>query len=257
MLQILRGSTQIRHYPSQEVALQRVQGDIDDSVVDLRKFGRDIHTLEDVGFKDAPGPHNRSPVRLLGPTMLILSAAAVGLGVLAAKLAGAAFAGGGAWGILGVLAAVVAVALFAFALYTAVFGIVAWGTGHPTYKTQHGGWSNWFSHAADRAFSDPDANTKELWRVYELLKKAAKAADPNAVANDAIARKAIKETVHADTPAKIDKLFNTPARDSKGNLVPSYSQIRTHAPFSRRPPDVSLDGGPCLYDPKFTTCRVR
>ena len=257
MLQIFRGSTQIRHYPSQEVALQRVQGDIDDSVVDLRKFGRDIHSLEDVGFKDAPGPHNRSPVRLLGPTMLILSAAAVGLGVLHAWLAGAAFAGGGAWGILGVLAAVAAVALFAIALYTAVFGIVAWGTGHPTYKTQRGGWSNWFSHAADRAFSDPDANTKELWQVYELLKKAAKAQDPNAVANDADARAAIGETVKAGTPAGIDRLFNTPARDSKGNVVDSYSQIRTHAPFGRRPPDVSLDEGPCIYDPKFTTCRVR
>src|SRR5262249_15372207 len=177
------------------------------------------------GFKNAPGPHNRSPVRLLGPMILTLSLVVAGLGALAAWGASAAFKGGGAWRALGVLAVVVAVALFAVALFAAIFAVVAWGTGHPTYKTERGGWSNWFSPAADRAFSDPGANTRELWLVYQELKKAAKAVNPTAVANDAAARAAIEETVKADTAAGINRLLNSPARDNTRNSGPSYAEI--------------------------------
>jgi hypothetical protein len=72
--------------------------------------------------------------------------------------------------------------------------------------------------------------TKEVWRVYGLLKKAAGASDPTAISNDADARAAIQETVKADTQELLNRVFHTPARDSKGNCVPSYSEIRTEAP---------------------------
>jgi RHS repeat-associated protein len=256
-LQILRGATQIHHYPSQEAALNRINNDLAEGALDLRQFGRDIHSLEDVGFKDAAGPHDRSPVRLLAPAVLTVSALAIGLGIAAAIGAHALLKAGGGWAALGVLAALVAAALFAFALYAVIFAILGAGTGHPTYKTERGGWSNFWSHAADRAFSDPKANTTELFRVYEYLKKAAKLRHPDAVSDDDAAKAAIKETVEADTQDKINALFNTPARDNAGNCVPSYGEVRTHAPWHDRPPDVSLEEGNFVYEPKFKSCPVR
>jgi RHS repeat-associated protein len=256
-LQILKGITQIQHYPTQEVALQRVQEDIDLGLIDLAEFGRHLHSLEDVGFKDAPGPHNRSSVRLLTPAVLLVGAVAVGLGVLVAFGASAAFSAGGAWAVLGAIAAVAAVALFAFALYAVIFAVVARGTGHPSYKTEKMGWSHFFRHTADRAFSDPDANTKEMLRIYDLLKQAAKAVDPKAVADDAAAAAAIKETVEAKTEAAINRLFNTAARDSKGNLVPSYGEIRTRAPWTDREPDVSLNPTKGNPEGKFHYQRLK
>ena len=138
-LQILKGITQVHHYPSQETALGRVNNDLADGAIDLRQFGRDLHSLGDVDFKNAAGPHERSPVRLLAPALLTVSAVAIGVGIIAALGASAAFKAGGGWGVLGVLAAVAAAALFAFALYAVVFAIVGAGTGHPTYKTERSG----------------------------------------------------------------------------------------------------------------------
>jgi RHS repeat-associated protein len=254
--QILLGRTQIHHYPSQEAALARVEGDIKDGVDDLRKFGRDIHSLEDVGFKDAAGPHSRG-VSWLAPTLFVASAVGAGLGVLAAVGASKAFAAGGAWTVAGVVLTVVAVALFAFALYALIFGLVGAGTGHPTYKTEKEGWSFFFLHTADRAFSDPEANTKELQRVFEKLKAAAKERNPAAVANEADAAAAIKETVEANTQQKIDALFNTPARDSQGKCVASYAEIRAHAPWAEREPDVSFPKEKYIWNKTFMTCPVR
>jgi len=71
------------------------------------------------------------------------------------------------------------------------------------------------------------------------------------------ADRAIKETVEADTEYKINELFNSPLRDSSGNWVPSYGEVRTHAPWSDRPPDVSLEEGEFTYRPNFKSCPVR
>jgi RHS repeat-associated protein len=259
-LQILAGRTQLYHYPSQEEAKSRVDRDISEGVSDLSEFGQHLHSLEDVGFKDAPGPHDRSPVRLLAPAVLTVSAVAIAAGVGLAYAADAAFKAGGGWSVLGALAVAVTVAAFAFALYGIVFAIIGAGTGHPTYKTERGGWSNFWSHAADRAFSDPDANTREMWQVYQVLKQAARAHDANAKADDAEARAAIKQTVEANTSAKINDLFNEPVRDPHGNWLPSYSEIRTRAPWQNRPPDVSLTDDnhvKFIYSPMCLAPRAR
>jgi hypothetical protein len=76
------------------------------------------------------------------------------------------------------------------------------------------------------------------------------------VANDADAAAAIKDAVEARTSKGINDLINTPARDSRGRCVPSYGEIRRRAPWSRRPPDVSLDEGEFVYDPNFQKCRA-
>jgi RHS repeat-associated protein len=257
--QILIGRTQHYHYPTQGRALARIDEDIALGVPDLVEFGRHLHSLEDVGFSDAPGPHNRSPVRLLGPTVATVAAAAVGIGAALSVGASAAFKAGGGWSFLGALAVAVAIAAFAFALYGFVFAIVGAGTGHPTYLTEGRKidgtpkprlLSSFWSHAADRAFEDPQANTAELLRVYGKLKEAALAANPAAVADDAAARAAIRETVAADTSDRVNELFNAPVRDSRANVVaPSYSEIRRSAPWRNRPPDVSLSEGDFVYDP--------
>ncbi|MGH9138578.1 MAG: RHS repeat domain-containing protein, partial [Acidimicrobiales bacterium] len=260
--QILIGRTQQYHYPSQERALARVDEDIALGVPDLAEFGRHLHSLEDVGFSDAPGPHNRSPVRLLGPTVAAVAAAAVGIGAALSVGASAAFKAGGGWSFLGAIAVAVAVAAFAFALYGFVFALVGVGTGHPTYLTEGTKidgtpkprlLSAFWSHAADRAFEDPQANTAELLRVYGKLKEAARAVNPAAQADDAAARAAIRETVAADTSDRVNELFNAPVRDSRGNVIaPSYSEIRRSAPWTCRPPDVTLSEGEFRYnDPNW------
>jgi hypothetical protein len=259
--QILVGSTQRYHYPSQERALARVDEDISLGVPDLAEFGRHLHSLEDVGFSDAPGPHNRSPVRLLGPTVAVVAAAAVGLGAAAVAGAQAAFKAGGGWTFLGALLVAVAIVAFTFALYGLVFAIVGAGTGHPTYLTEGSRidgtpkprlLSSFWSHAADRAFEDPQANTAELLRIYDKLKEAARVVNPRAQADDAAARAAIRETVSADTSDRVNELFNAPVRDSGGNVVaPSYTEIRRQARWAARPPDVSLSEGEFVHDPNL------
>jgi RHS repeat-associated protein len=260
--QILIGTTQRLHYPSQERALQLVEEDISVGVPDLAEFGRHLHSLEDVGFKDAPGPHNRSSIRLLGPAVATVGLLAVGVGVLASIGANAAFKAGGAWGVLGALAVIVAVAAFALALYAFIFAIIGGGTGHPSYFTEglridgktkkESLFSAFWSHAADRAYEDPQANTKELLRIYEVLKRAAKVANPKAQSNDAAAAAAIRETVDADTAALLDTLFNAPIRDSSGKVIaPSYTDIRRTAPWAARDPDITITAGKVVYDPNF------
>jgi RHS repeat-associated protein len=255
--QILLGRTQINHYPSQEVALGRIERDLSEGVVDLQEFGRHLHSLEDVGFKDASGPHNRSDVRLIAPAVAIVSGLAIAAGIGAAIGAAAAFSAGGAWGVLGVVAAVAAAALFAFALYAVVFAVVAAGTGHPTYKTERSGWSNFFSHVADRASADPEANTKELLKIFGILKQAAKARNANAKSDEEEAKKAIKQTVEADTQDEINELINAPTRDAQGTVRDSYAKIRAEAPWHDRPPDVTLDVGEYKYVPGFRMVPVR
>ena len=158
----------------------------------------------------------------------------------------------------------VAIALFAFALYGLVFALVGAGTGHPTYltegKTIDGAdkprkLSAFWSHAADRAFEDPQANTRELLRVYDVLKQAASAANPGAVADDAAAAAAIREVVSANTSDAVNDFFNAPAVNSAaGVTAESYAEIRARAPWHNRPPDVSLTQGIFIYQP---TARAR
>ena len=67
---IRSGVTAKYHFASFEQAESDIRKDIDKgSAVNLVEFGKHLHTLEDVGFKDAPGPHRRAlgpPVSFLG-----------------------------------------------------------------------------------------------------------------------------------------------------------------------------------------------
>ena len=94
-------------------------------------------------------------------------------------------------------------------------------------------------------------------KVFEYMKKAAKLQNPKAISDEDAAKAAVKETVEAKTQDKINALFNTTARDSEGKCAPSYGEVRTHAPWHDRPPDVSLEDGKFVYDPKFKSCPVR
>ena len=226
--QIFRGRTHEYHYPSQEDALARVEGALAQlspqsagaaRSAALDEFGRQLHSLEDVGFKDAPGPHARGPNEL-GLQMR-------GLGVMAGLLSGFAFYMSGevrgregsiALGIVGGL-------LAGGGLLFLIFGIKAEGTGHPRYETEIGNQGYWSATTADQAFQDPEANTKQMLRIYDVLKRAAVAQYGVAPHDDVAARQAIQDVVGAGDQDAINKILNACLKDARGGDVPSYAQV--------------------------------
>src|SRR4029077_9822940 len=97
LAQVVLGRTQEYHFPSQEKALARVQGDIDRGAPDLEHFGRHLHSLEDVGFQDAPGPHARSDVHGITATFGIVGLDLMSGGLVTALMGhsvGASIVGG-------------------------------------------------------------------------------------------------------------------------------------------------------------------
>jgi RHS repeat-associated protein len=253
--QIWRGRTQEYHYPTQEAALDRINSDIKGGVKDLEEFGRHLHSLEDVGFKEAAGPHNRSKDRALSPVVGIIGAWALSGGVITIIETAKANFSTAANIALGVLAAV----LIAFGLYATIFAFRAEGTGHPSYQTERGEWSDSFHHYADEAFQDPKANTEELRRIYAKLKEAAaKRYGGKAVADDAAAEAAIKDVVTADDACQINNLINTPTADTTGNPAPSYADIvKKLGRWAPDKIDVSLDRGrEFTYRPGIQVCPV-
>jgi RHS repeat-associated protein len=260
--QILSGRTHEYHYPNQEEALVGVQSSVKDLEAgkgSLEAFGRHLHSLQDVGYSDAPGPHNRSSLYGLPLATFGVAAVAGGLGALSDYLAHRGLASSSRVGQgFGVAAAVLAVAFFAFAAYAMLFTLTALGQGHPSYATERSlerspdgspahpeaKTSQFFRHTADQAFADPEANTKELTRTFDELKAAAKATG-HAVPKDADAQaaRAIKQAVQADTPERLYDLFYGETRDAQGNRVKSYGEVRAGAPWADRPPDATLDNG--------------
>ncbi len=234
---MFEGKPQRYHYPSMEDAAAQVKGDLDTGVSDLAEFGRHLHSLEDVGFTDAPGPHTRG-VKILGP---LLVAAGAGLAWGGVELAGAASSASGAGAVvLGVLAAL----SFAGALFSLVFGVLAAGSNHPLRITEKGHLSV-IGHLTDRASEDPVATTKTMKRVYLVLREArlrqaALRGEVAPAADEQIADAAIAETVNADTSDKVNALFLGQAPTPGGGHARSYAEIRLRARWSGRDPDVSL-----------------
>jgi RHS repeat-associated protein len=125
------------HFASPSVALERVTNDISKGgKMDMVKLGTDLHTLEDVGFDDAPGPHHD------------------------------------AFSPLG---------------------------GHRNGSNEDGSNSRVWNHHADQAFRNPEANSKELHRVFDVLVKAAEQKYGGAVIVD---RDAADSAINAAIGAK-------------------------------------------------------
>jgi RHS repeat-associated protein len=245
--QIFLGRTKKYHFASQDKALKDVKSDIAKGTkMDLTQLGRHMHTLEDVGFKDAPGPHMRAQERLL-PTLT----GHIGRGLL--------FGGAVSLMIGGPVGVGLGIGLLLLGGLFSIFSLFAQGIGHPTYKTEKGDLSHSFSHKADEAYQDPERNAKVLTRVYSELKEAASAYYGKQVAsNDAAADKAIEGVTAADTESKL-RAYMDEGLDEHGNPTAepsgkSYSQIVTEhskragsefpSPWSAC--DASIDDKPVL-----------
>ena len=224
------------HYPGGGFgsALADVRGDIAGQASgarapdDLERFGRHLHTLEDVGFSDAPGPHMRHdpgrPLsRILGPTLGMLGLAlASGMTVAAIRL-GESSMSTGAKVVLGIL---IGVAL-AFGVYMMALGFAVSSIGHPSYRTERGEDSMSFAHTADQAPQDPAANTKEMMKVFGELKAFARARYGATNPDEAGAKLAIQQAVTADNSCLVSNFANQKPLDLGGVPQASYSEIIT------------------------------
>jgi RHS repeat-associated protein len=248
---ILTGVTQEYHFLPQDKALGLIEGDIAGGVKDLDAFGKHLHTLEDVGFKDAPGPHNRSNDRALAPVVGI-----VGMTLLSAGVITILEAARGNWSTGALVGAGIAAAVgIAAGLFAIIFSFIALDVGHPTYETERGEHSHSFSHVADEAFQDPKANTKELLLIYDELRRAA-VASGRAIgpADEAMARQAIRDVVGsdlaghvgegADNATDINRMLNAKQTDVLGGEAASYATVVNEMSSWRKDQiDVSLDRG--------------
>jgi hypothetical protein len=113
-----------------------------------------------------------------------------------------------------------------YGIYILAFAIRADNIGHPSYETELHNQSTSFSHAADEAPQDPNANTEEMRRVYAELKAYARARyGPGTRSDDAGAEAAIAEDIRADTSCLISNFANAKPFDANGARAPSYSEI--------------------------------
>jgi hypothetical protein len=130
--------------------------------------------------------------------------------------------GKGSKAVLGVLI----FAVMGYGIYILAFALRADNIGHPSYHTERGTESTSFSHAADEAPSDPNANTEEARRLYAELKLYARARyGPGTRSDDAGAEAAIAEDIRADTSCLISNFANAEPFDVNGARAPSYSEI--------------------------------
>lgn len=231
--QIILGRTSEYHYPTQEHALAQVDADIaQGKKMDPATFGRHLHSLEDVGFKEAPGPHTRSDEHLLPELTGVLGIGFLGGG--AATLAAGVDNRSSAkpW----IIAA--AVALFTLGVIFFTFSIMSHDIGHPGYLTERinpttgrHNISYSFSHVADEAFQDPERNSAEMRLIYKKLRAAHIAKygpdAPNGITEDqrtAMAEAAIKGDVSASTNDEINAYLNDESlKDDEGKPVRSYA----------------------------------
>jgi RHS repeat-associated protein len=192
------------HFPSFARALGDVERQIDrGQAMNLRDLGGALHALEDVGFRDAPGPHSR---RTLDPIVVFpgYSAPVRGPGVRAMPR--------------------VEVRPWSWIAGTNDSEHQNIGVGHPIYITERGGISQPLSHVADQAFQDPNANTRQLLRIYALVKKAAdEYYGISHIPDDATAQSAIAAITSADTAEKVRAFLNERPTTS-GVTYRSYSE---------------------------------
>lgn len=189
------------HFPDQKTALARYdkaskQGG------SLQALGSALHTLQDVGFKEAWGPHVGPPgARERTDRALLVAPTVVSASVT--PLTGPK----------------VAVSLDAALTYT------LYGIGHPTYVTEAGNLSLPTNKYADRAYENPVANTKALTMIFDKVVEAAKARGKTPVTNaKALAGEAIRDVVTATTEGQIDALLGR-QKNSAGQRCESYMGI--------------------------------
>lgn len=250
--QIWRGRTAEYHFPSFEKALGDVRSDIAGGTRDLEQFGRHLHSLEDVGFVDAPGPHMRSEYRLLSEATLALGGALIagGYGLVKATEA-LAHSGETGWAILvGVLAG----AALLLGVYLVLFAIKADGIGHPWWITENGSISHSFSHVIDEGFTDPSANSKELHGIFDQLVAAriARYGNPEVAPDVAGADETIDRITHADTPGKINDYINARPFDINGRPAGSYADQILNLAQGRWAPagiDATVNDDKVVYTP--------
>ncbi|CUI02905.1 insecticidal toxin complex protein [Janthinobacterium sp. CG23_2] len=268
------GQTVRYHYPDDPfaTALGGVNQDIaaqgrgERTGNDLETFGQHLHTLEDVGFANAPGPHMRHdpgrPVaRVLGPTLGL-----IGMTLASGTLIGAIalFRSDASIGVkvgVGILLG----ALFGFGVYMMVLGVATSGIGHPSYQTERGENSSSFAHTADQAPQDPRANAAEMMQVYDKMREYAvarygAAAGPG---DPAAAAAAIGDAVTADNSCLVSNFANTRPLGQGGVRLPSYSEILSTRTADRGrswlPQDMDVTNpvnrGDWRYSPGVNTCR--
>ena len=192
--------------------------------MDLKSLGTHLHTNEDVGFKDAPGPHVRGKgPGLLNPiASLFLLIALVALAVVAIVATAVAI------GALSLFASVPVFLSHAAGGFLGINQALAGGLGlgevaHPWRRTEHGDQSTPISDVADQIHQDPQANTKEFLKVYQLLKEGARAYYGRPVrSDDKAAEAAIAQGVAADTNEKVRDFLTKKPRDPQGRQVRSY-----------------------------------
>jgi hypothetical protein len=212
------------------------------------RFGRHLHTLQDIGFVEAPGPHMRHDPgrrlqRSLSPTLGLL-----GMAVFSGTLIAAIHLFESNWST-GVKAAlgVLIFAVMGSGIYLMALASRTSNIGHPSYRTERGKESTSFAHTADQAPQDPHANTEEMRRVYNLLKTYARARyGAGTRSDDAAAEAAIAQDIRADTSCLVSNFANERPLDINGVRVPSYSEIlatRRTDRWTPRDMDVTLPSG--------------
>jgi RHS repeat-associated protein len=214
------------HFPSFEKAVGDVDADIKGGAKDLAALGRNLHSLEDVGFKDAEGPHRRGgrepglpgTLRLDGGIFGGFGAAALGGGIAVAVAVGAT--AGIALLVVGAVFLALGLTLLIGSLFSAFQGV-----GHPIYVTERGKLSDSLATTADQAYQDPRQNTAELQKIEGKLHEAAVAhyagTDHKPIEDIDAANKIIKQVTEADNGQKIDDFLDN--NDVGDQLVASYA----------------------------------
>jgi RHS repeat-associated protein len=261
---IFSGETARYHFRDPAAALADIRQDIDrarsgprpadDS--DLEQFGRHLHTLEDVGFVDAPGPHMRASQRSLTPFLLFVGIGFIEIGATLAHIAG------GLTGRDQAVMAVLATLFIGLGLYTIVLAIAARDIGHPVYQTERGEQSHSLSHVADQAPQDPRRNTAELLKIYEVLKDFSRARNGTTEFDDEGARAAIQQAIDADNSCLISAFANQQPVSMQGERVASYVEIlstRRALQWAPHRIDATLPSGrgDWRYQPGVMSCPAR
>lgn len=237
-----------------EHAVARIEGDIagfrrrtassPSDPAALETFGRNLHNLEDVGFPDEPGPHQRG-AKMMSADLI---AGGVALGLI----------GGTMLGVMGAerpksravhatLFVVANILLFAAGVLL-IIGLTTRGLGHGTYTSEMGETSGWMppsKFVSDQAFQDPVKNTRLLNREFQTMVRAAQAYyGRRRDVDHAAAARAIYEVTHADTSARISAVLNATVDGNTSYMSILSTRASVTRPGSRAWSTSEVDVGP-------------